>query len=311
VTKPKWSGPLQAGNRITADDGAILSDAACRESTSLEPEPLLDRFQWSIIDVDNCEDLQELYELLYNHYVEDKDGKFRCNYSVAFLKWALKPPGWKRDWHVGVRTTPTVEGQKGKLVAFISGIPIALHVRDNRLNAIEINFLTVHHKLRNKRLTPVLIKEITRRCYLDGIYQALYTAGTLLPTPISKCRYYHRSLDWDHLYRNGFGQLPTGSTAMRQRLRYKLPRSTVLPGFRPMEKRDILAVKRLLQNYLQRFSIRQEIDVEEISHWLCSDAGKDVVWSFVVESHGKVTDLISYYVLEVRSHLSYRIVAMC
>ena len=36
---------------------------------------------------------------------------------------------------------------------------------------VEINFLCVHKKLRSKRLAPVLIKEITRRVNLTGIFQ--------------------------------------------------------------------------------------------------------------------------------------------
>jgi glycylpeptide N-tetradecanoyltransferase len=41
----------------------------------------------------------------------------------------------------------------------------------------------------------VLIKEITRRCNLCGIFQAAYTAGIVLPKPVACCRYYHRSLN--------------------------------------------------------------------------------------------------------------------
>lgn len=33
---------------------------------------------------------------------------------------------------------------------------------------VEINFLCVHKKLRDKRLAPLLIKEITRRVNLTG-----------------------------------------------------------------------------------------------------------------------------------------------
>ena len=55
---------------------------------------------------------------------------------------------------------------------------------------VEINFLCVHKKLRSKRVAPVLIKEITRRVNREGIFQAVYTAGVLLPKPISVCRYY-------------------------------------------------------------------------------------------------------------------------
>jgi hypothetical protein len=54
---------------------------------------------------------------------------------------------------------------------------------------VEINFLCVHKKLRLKRMAPVLIKEITRRVNLEGIFQAVYTAGVVLPGIVGKCRY--------------------------------------------------------------------------------------------------------------------------
>eukprot|EP00900_Chrysochromulina_parva_P025526 jgi/Chrpa1/7607/Chrysochromulina_OHIO_Genome00003646-RA len=42
---------------------------------------------------------------------------------------------------------------------------------------------------------PVLIKEITRRVNRRGLFQATYTAGVVLPKPVAKCRYWHRSLN--------------------------------------------------------------------------------------------------------------------
>src|ERR1700753_500186 len=72
---------------------------------------------------------------------------------------ALMAPGWRKEWHIGVRAT-----KSRKLVAFISGIQVDLRVRKSVLHCSEINFLCIHKKLRSKRLAPVLIKEITRRC---------------------------------------------------------------------------------------------------------------------------------------------------
>jgi glycylpeptide N-tetradecanoyltransferase len=102
-------------------------------------------------------------------------------------------------WHCGVRVSTT-----GKLVAFISGIPATVRVNASTLTTVEINFLCVHKKLRHKRLAPVLIKEITRRVNLHNIWQAVYTAGVLLPKPVSECQYWHRSLNPKKLISIGF-----------------------------------------------------------------------------------------------------------
>lgn len=211
---------------------------------------------------------------------------------------ALMSPGWRKEWHVGVRAS-----KSGKLVASISGVPTALRVRDTKIKVTEINFLCIHKKLRSKRLAPVLIKEITRRCYLNGIYQAIYTAGIVLPTPISVCRYYHRPLDWLKLYEVGFSPLPRGSTKARQITKNHLPSVTSTPGLRPMRVDDIDAVQDLLERYEKRFTMNQVFTRDEVEHWLVnkeSDEKEQVVWSYVVEdpeTH-KITDFFSFYNLE-------------
>lgn len=68
--------------------------------------------------------------------------------------------------------------------------PVSQHfaslLREKKM--VEINFLCVHKKLRSKRVAPVLIREITRRVHLEGIFQAVYTAGVVLPKPVGTCR---------------------------------------------------------------------------------------------------------------------------
>ena len=190
-----------------------------------------------------------------------------------------------------------------KLVAFISGIPVTLRVRQAELNCSEINFLCVHKKLRSKRLAPVLIKEITRRCYRGGVFQAIYTVGNLLPTPVATCRYFHRSLDWEKLHEVHFSPLPPNSTKQRQIMRYKLPEKTALPGLRKMEPHDTDAVLDLLKRYLACMEMAQVFSREDFVHWMFPAPGarEDVVFSYVVEDSaagGKITDFFSFYALD-------------
>ncbi|KAI9826743.1 MAG: glycylpeptide N-tetradecanoyltransferase [Sarea resinae] len=268
------------------------------EKVPKEPAPLVDGFEWVTMNLDDEKEIEEVYELLTNHYVEDDEAMFRFNYSVSFFNWALKSPGWRKEWHVGVRATTS-----RKLVAFISGIPQDLRVRESVLHCSEINFLCIHKKLRSKRLAPVLIKEITRRCYALGIWQAIYTVGVILPKPVSSCRYFHRSLDWLKLYEVGFSPLPSNSTKTRQITKYHLPTHTSTNGLRPMQSKDLDAVHDLLTRYLKRFAMAPEFSKEEVDHWLLhkeKSAAEQVVWTYVVEEPGthKITDFFSFYCLE-------------
>jgi glycylpeptide N-tetradecanoyltransferase len=195
-------------------------------------------------------------------------------------------PGWTPEWHVGVRATTS-----RKLVAFISAVPVALRVRKKVLHASEVNFLSIHKKLRGKRLTPVLIKEITRRCYLRGTWQAVYTAGVVLPKPVSTSRYFHRSINWEKLNYIGFSPLPPNSKPQYQIMKFKLPDHTATKGLRAMESKDIDAVLDLLKRYLTRFDMAPVFTREEVEHWLLHNGGEQVVWSYVVEVSSQLVQL--------------------
>ncbi|KAG7904340.1 hypothetical protein KL935_000479 [Ogataea polymorpha] len=263
------------------------------------PSPLLNDFEWVTIDLNKEDEMKQVESLLYEHYVEDQDATFRFAYSARFFEWALKPPGWKREYHVGVRVRST-----GKLVAFISGIPSLLRVRENKVPSVEINFLCIHKKLRSKRLAPVLIKEITRRVNKNDIWQALYTSGAVLPTPVSTCRYTHRPLNWEKLYEVGFSSLPAGVTKSQMIAKYALPSSTKTPGLRKMVPEDVAQVLELYNKFQAKYDLVQEFTEDELVHWLCGPVtqrdleDKDkVIISYVVEQDGKITDFFSFYLL--------------
>ncbi len=160
-------------------------------------------YEWANVDMGDEGQAQELYTLLSNHYVEDDGGNFRFDYSVAFLKWALTPPGFRPDWIIGVRG-----GKDRKLFGFISGIPVRMTSHGRSIEMAEINFLCVHKKLRAKRLAPVLIQEVTRRVNLTNVWQAIYTAGATLPTPFGVANYWHRNLNPAKTVEVGFAYKP-------------------------------------------------------------------------------------------------------
>jgi glycylpeptide N-tetradecanoyltransferase len=251
------------------------------------PYPLPAGFEWSHLDVKDDYQLGELYKLLTENYVEDDDNMFRFDYSREFLQWALLSPGYKMEWHVGVR-------KKGELVAFISGIPAEMRVYGEKMWMAEINFLCVHKNLRTKRMAPVLIKEVTRRVNVENIWQAVYTAGVVLPKPIATSRYYHRSLNPKKLIEAGFSRLgPRITMKMTIRL-YQLPAEPQIPGIRQMEKKDVPSACKLLCKYLEKFDLAMQYSEAEFEHWMLPR--DEVIEAFVVtDEKGEVTDLCSFY----------------
>jgi glycylpeptide N-tetradecanoyltransferase len=275
--------------RTDLPEGAIVANKPESELRQ-EPYTMPAGFEWSNVNVKDADDRLELYNLLANNYVEDDDALFRFDYSQDFLSWALTPPGFRDDFLFGVRTK-----SNNKLVAFISAVPAHIKVYAKEVEVVEINFLCVHKKLRSKRLAPVLIKEITRRANLAGVFQAVYTAGTVLPVPVSSARYFHRSLNPKKLVNVGFSRLGHRMTMARMQKLYKLPTETTTPGLRLMEERDVEGVHKLLATYLERFQLKIAFSKEEVAHWLLPR--DKVIHSYVVcnADDSTVTDFLSFY----------------
>lgn len=217
---------------------------------------------------------------------------FRFDYQKDFLKWALLPPKQHPDWICGVRG-----GKKNILFGFITGIPVKLRIKGKMVKMTEINFLCVHKKIRKHRLAPVLIKEITRRTHQKNLWQAVYTAGIVIPTPIAECTYYHRNLNTKKLLDIGFSSLPQGRPKSVHIKLLKLPNDPTIEGIRPMEKRDVKQVTALLDEYLQKFDLSFHFNKEEVTHFFLPR--KNVIYSYVIvdQDTNEITDFISYYSL--------------
>ncbi|KAG6837290.1 hypothetical protein H0H93_011892 [Arthromyces matolae] len=293
----------QLGEGPPIDDGYI-EPSKPREDVRQEAYPLPKDFEWSILDLSDPKQARtgpnllciftktkEVYDLLSANYVEDDQAAFRFQYTAEFLHWALTPPGYHKEWHVGVRVS-----SNKKLVAFISGVPMFIRVRKHQIPVAEINYLCVHKKLRSKRLAPVLIKEVTRQVHLKGVFQAIYTAGVVVPTPVSVCRYYHRLINVQKLIDIKFAYVPRNMTLARMLRVNKVATTFAVPGLREMEERDIPQVADLFTRYMRRFDLAPLYDLDEIKHQFMSGMGTgdigsagvgrrigQVTWSYVVE----------------------------
>ena len=67
------------------EDGPFQTMAI--EDVPKQPVPLIDGFEWVTMDLTNDEVLQEVFDLLSGHYVEDNEAMFRLNYPKPFLRW--------------------------------------------------------------------------------------------------------------------------------------------------------------------------------------------------------------------------------
>lgn len=208
-------------------------------------------------------DASEVFMLLRDHYVEDAGGRFRLSYPEEFLRWALSPPGHRKEFHVGVRVSATKE-----LVAFISAVPATVRVGGETTVVAVVNFLCVHRGLRGKRMTPTLIAELNRRTSARGVHRGVATAAADLWPPVSVARYHHRPLDPEKLMQTGFLPRAPGMTASRAARLHGLPKGFRSPGFREMRASDAAEVSRMLNADLADCALAPVFDEAQVLHWL-------------------------------------------
>lgn len=245
-------------------------------------------FAWSTLSSLNVD---EIYNFLRNNYVYD--GTFRVLYSKESLNWILSQPS---DYNqcVGIRAE-----KSGVLVGFVSAIAINLKIYDKTVKGSQIDFLCVHKKLRRKRMAPTLIREITRRIRLCGIYCAAYTGGMQIHQPVSVCHYWNRPINPQKLVTSQYLQLNKTATVKRLEKLYALNDTFETKGFRILTDRDVNACFDIFNKNSNKFNLVPQYTIEQFRHLVLPR--DNVVYSYVVENDNVVTDFVSFYTLELQS----------
>ncbi|KAK8798728.1 hypothetical protein WA158_007812 [Blastocystis sp. Blastoise] len=260
------------------------------ESERAIPYKLPNGFEWVEIDLYDEKDAKDVYVMLEENYVEDADSVFRFAYSVDCLKWALCVPGYKKEYHLGVRLTRT-----GQLMGFITGTPTTVSIRGEPINMVDINFLCVEKRIRSKRLAPVLIKEIARRVHRNDEWQAVYTVGNTIPTPFATTTYYHRILNAKKMVYVGFSCVPPKISMAGYIKLCRVPQKPKLQGLRRPTEDDIPVITEKLNKYLEQFPVHPIFTEEEAKHFLLPREG--VLDSYVIEdaTSGVITSFFSFF----------------
>ncbi|KAM6897016.1 glycylpeptide N-tetradecanoyltransferase 2-like [Xenentodon cancila] len=275
---------------ITAH-GPIAESETCIRN---EPYSLPQGFSWDSLDLSSPPVLRELCSFLNENYTEEDDNTVRFDFSLEYLQWVLQPPNWLFHWHCGVR----VDTSK-KLVGFITAVPAEIRIYEMKKQVVQVKFLCVHKKLRLKRMTPVLIRELTRRVNQQGIYQAVYTAGTVLPTPLSSSSEWHRPLNTRKLMEVNYPGLRQNMNRQRALKFNRLPEVTKVQGLRPMTKDDVGLIHTLLQKNLSELHLSNLLSPQDVEHWLLPR--ENVIDTYVVEGgDGALTDVVSFYSVSSR-----------
>jgi len=229
-------------------------------------------------DYNSDHDLLKISNFLDKYYVEDDDGDFRLHYSTNFLKWALQKEG---------TILLAIEMKETELlVGFISAILSKNKIYITELEMAEIDFLCIHPKLRDKRLAPIMIKELSRRVMSKhNINVAIYTAWKYLPTPFTTAQYYHRAINTDILVKTGFM-----SNNIYSNIISNMPSNII-----KMKKEHTIDALKCLNKYFDNYMCHPIFSEEEFVHTFLDS---DIVCSYVLlDSNYQVVDFASFYKL--------------
>lgn len=260
------------------------------EDIRREPLDLPDGYEWVEFDVQK--DVQLICEFLYEYYSTDPDNNFRLKYSPDMIRWALCPPNFKKEWHIGVRK----KKDNQTLVGMITATPSRAIIHNKCVELVVINFLCVRPNFRHKQLAPLLIKEISRRVAECSIWHAIYTSSLQLPHVVAKSRYYHRPLNTKKLIQVGFCHKHPKLTMSGTIKYYKLPDIITTKGLREILETDMGDACKVLNKHLAKKRIATSFTEDEFRYYFTPR--KDVIYSYVVENNqGIVTEFVSFYSL--------------
>ena len=280
-------------NGVSSENKAI--ELKNIDDVKKSPYSLPDGYNWYTFNLNDDKDLDELYNFLLNYYVNNPEATKKFHYSKKLLKWFLYNEKYN-DLIIGVK-------YKNKLLATICGIPMTIRLFDKEIEMIEINFLCIHNKLRNKRLSPVLIKEATRRTNLHNIWQAFYTTNIDLPNSLFYGTYYHRFINIPKLIDTQFITKPDKISINALSKIFKTIDKLSL-NLRKLEEKDCLICCSKFNTFHNKFKIAPVFTVDEFRNHFIAD---NVIYSYVVEKDGEITDFISFFDLsyQIKENIKY------
>lgn len=261
------------------------------EQTKKEPYNLPDGFEFHTLDLNDDEELIKLQTFLNNNYLESDNENMKFAYSIESIKWMTQCPGYFPELAICVRICSSK-----LIIATIFGIPMTVKVYDKIMTQVEINLLCVDKLFRNKRLAPVMIKEVTRRTNLRGIFQAIYTGGNNLPNKLCTARYYHRLINVKKMSNIGFYNLPTNNLSIYEKLyQIKVPKLDSNYKIREIQLSDVDVCLKKLNIKLSQYKLTHVFDKENFIHYFMSKPNINYTW--VIEKNNVITDMISFYLI--------------
>ena len=249
---------------------------------------LPENMEWKEIDILKEEECQKLFDFLYVNYCEDEDVEYKEQYNKEFIRWQFSPI--KNNKYKNILLSIQINQ---KIIGFFSGLPMKLYIYGKEIIAYNISFLCIDKQYRKHNLAQILFKELFRRTYLENVYQNIFVSKRLIPKPFAESTYYYKILDLEIVKEMiDKGEIPKDIDIKQ----FEIKDETRVK-FRPMEKKDVKCVTKLLYENQKKYKIHSIFSEDEVEHWFIPI--KNVIYSFVKENEeGNITDFTSFYKID-------------
>lgn len=244
-------------------------------------------YTWTTFDTTKMDNIIIITKLLNENYIEDKNNRYRAHYAPEFIYWYLN----------SAISLNVVIMDSSKLIGFICGRKITMHLKNYDEECGEINFLCIDKTIRNKKLCPMLINEITKQFQKINVYEAIYTGHHMYPNILTSINYYIRPINIKYLIDIGY---LTASVNMGDDLT-ELEHAYILPKLKTGNKTLIkLTHEHIAQchilycKYMNNFDCYEIMSKEQLTKMLINDN----IISYVLIVGNVVLDFISYYIIK-------------
>lgn len=262
-------------------------DPAARISAVLgtgEPAPLPEGLAWRTLDLRR--DLSEIAALLAAHYVSDADETTRIVPPAASVAWMCAAPDQPPDWLLGC-----CAGEE--LIGVICATPLRVRVRGIVAELARVNLLCLRPDRRGTGITPLLVRELTRRIVSTGVRAALYMGPGLSGfrdhlVRIPRARWL---LDPYPVIDAGLLRMSPAAAAQH------VIKDALQAPLRPMRPDDVPAACAFLQAQAADAVLCPVLSEAQLAHWLLPRPG--IVSTFLRREGGAVVELTSTYQREL------------
>jgi glycylpeptide N-tetradecanoyltransferase len=215
------------------------------------------------------------------------DGNFIYTYSKNFLKWFFIDQSNNNEVTIGLKVKAT-----NKLVGFIGATKMKVQLHNKKLDSYYANFLCIHDKIRNKRATTILVKELSKLCREKKCNFGIYGVKYCIHRPLNNSCMYIRPINYRKLCEVGYCYHDKNIKIENVLSNYSLPDELENNNFIEIEERHVESCFKLFNNYCKKFNFHPIFNIEQFKNWVINDN----FVTYVIENDDKeAEDFISFY----------------